>query len=738
MREKTEPLIVVLLLLIFPLLSSVFILYGFQKQQKPLPQEKHEVEVRLVLVDVIVTKGGDFVTDLTRGDFELFEDGKEVPINSVELISYAERKIVTLKEETEEEVPLNVPYKKLVVVVDGVNSWSRNLRRGSKKIIDELISLVKLGHEVMVIHMSGKEGIDIIQPFTIDEALIGKAIEEATGSIWVDKSLDALKMTQDVGTEGAGEQAKADRSTGIADQEAALIDDYLFTAKQRFEYSIGKILAVFNMIKDLPGRKSVLLISDGFPDLTSVAIDSIITKLTPTGTTSKARSTQLDLKKDVGVIRIFDPFNIFDNKKFTGSDQVIRELIRFANSQNISIYTLDPGTFSEYFYTASAESSPLASMLSKTEKIKQIQNLRWISEGTGAAWLRGAKKYEKFRHVMKTDLNYYYQLSYYPRKNEPDNQYHKIKVKVKRPGMDVRFREGYKDYSEEEQEKMLLVTAFYNPSLFKALPFHAELVPLYKDSNRYEPWMNVALPGKKLFLQKELEYGLKKLDLHIWIKEKKRGEKTFGGQVSILFNIDTSFIDSLKTIDYLRYHYKGPALTFKEREYQTVFAIFDPQTNDVGTWESSIYIPDFKEEKEGCVLNCVLGFLYRNPKKGKLSFSISQDDGSLEYGEIKFFPAVTSQFHRMQDASVFLQVFSPLGKIASSPRFEISGEGRLTQQIPGKLVAESWNKESKIWSGLFNLNLANVIFGDYTLKAEIPVSDEGRVSKEIKLIKLRY
>ena len=69
----------------------------------------------------------------------------------------------------------------------------------------------------------------------------------------------------------------------------------------------------------------------------------------------------------------------------------------------------------------------------------------------------------------------------------------------------------------------------------------------------------------------------------------------------------------------------------------------------------------------------------------------------------------------------------------------VSGEGRLTQQIPAELVAEEWDKKSKVWSGIFNVQLRNVIYGEYTLTIEIPGSGEGETLKrEVKLIKLRY
>ena len=51
-------------------------LYGFQKQEKLFPPERHEVMVQPVLVDVIATdKDGNAVTDLTIDDFEIYEDG---------------------------------------------------------------------------------------------------------------------------------------------------------------------------------------------------------------------------------------------------------------------------------------------------------------------------------------------------------------------------------------------------------------------------------------------------------------------------------------------------------------------------------------------------------------------------------------------------------------------------------------------------------------------------------------
>lgn len=722
--------------IVFLLLMILFILFcfllGFQKQQKLPPQEKHEVEVSLILVDVIVSKEGKFVTDLTVDDFELYEDGKKVPVNSFDLISFGERETET-QEEKPEEAPLGIPKKQLIVVFDGVSSWQRNLKEGARKIVDELVALAKLGNDVMVIQLSENRGMEVLQPFTTEEELIRKALIRASGNIWFDDSIDAIKMWEEVGMEDVEEMSKID--TYAEKLQPVLEQEYFYKEKERFEKALGGIFAVANMIRDLPGRKSILIISDGFPDLSSE-----------------------DRRIKGGQVRIFDPLNILDKKNNMNGDEVIRELIRFANAQNISIYTLDPDTFTKYFFTAPSVYGPLkdvrdtlrsledSRLIKNThppgyrdrDKIARIQNLRWLSDDTGAVSLRGAKKYDLFRQVVKTDLNYYYQLSYYPPRKKPDNNYHKIKVKVKRRGVDVRFRKGYTDYSDKEQEKMLLVSAFYTPSLFKNLPFEAEFVPFQKKSKKFQLWMNIALPMKKLFLERSIAYGPKQFRLHVWIKEKEGGEWAFGLQIPISFTIDSSFMKFIKTSDFLVYNFPGPEIEFSQKGYQAIFALHDDQTDEIGTWESSFSLPDSKKNKYGAIINCVLGVSVMNPERGREPFSFTRD-GSLIYSDKKFYPAVTNRFQRMQDVSVFLQIYLPQGKIEIHPKFAASREGGDSQPLSAEMGAESWDKKTKVWSAIFNLDLRSVIFGEYILEVEVPVSEEGPLlSKEVRLTKLRY
>jgi VWFA-related protein len=711
------------------IVSALFLwLYGYQEQeQEILPPEKHEVAVRLVLLDVIVTKGGDFVNDMTKDDVELFEDGKKVAINSFELISFEERTLDVLKEEEiePESVPSR-PKKKLTVVFDSINSWQKEIEDQNVDIVDELNALIQLGHEVMICQLSPTQGLEILQPFTTDDELIKKSVEMASGKIW------------NLGTD-MGDIPQHDASTTGADSrlyETMMRMDYLYKELDKFEKTIGGLLAAVNMIMDLPGRKNLLLISGGIPDISpqdtlpnfgDTSDISIRDRFFGVQRNYTSRNFNLPVNENV---KVFDPFNILGDKVFKNSEDVIRELIRFANAQNISIYSLSSDSFVKHLYSgASAEhyQQYQQANLEKTsrDRINRVQNLRWLSEDTGADSLRGAAKFDTFRQVMRTDLNYYYQISFYPQRSEPDDKHHKLKLKVKRGGVEVRYRKGYTDYSREEKNKIQLVTAFYMPSLFKELAVYAKFIPFISPSGKYVPWMGVALPSKELFLDRYTELGPKKFNLHVWIYDQVSGEKGFGGQIDLPLNIDVNFFDFIKTTDYLRFNFKGPEISLKPREYKSVFALVDPLTNEIGTWESSFALPDLEKKDDRAIINCVLGKITGPIQKGTTSFNLSRKDGSLEFGEAKFFPKIANSFKQWGGIHLFIQMFFPDGTKGFPGDFFLVGEDRNVKPLSGELVVTSWNDKNKIWSGIFFIDISGGSPGSNTLYVEIPGRAEG-------------
>jgi VWFA-related protein len=573
---------------------------------------------------------------------------------------------LTIPDEVSSQDQSRTPKKRLAVVFDSINSWNREMKQGSEKIVDDLVSIVKLGHEVMILQLNSSSGIEIIQPFTTSEDLIRNSVERASGSIWklethieparVEETETEIESENQPGTvTDPSDRTEIERLTDSTYFEDMQRIDFIHRERLRFEKTVGGLLATFNVMRGFPGRKYVLLVSAGIPDLSPPDMFPNIRSGIPGEEIDRAYINKLWGKMED--IRVFDPFNILDKNKFKNGEAVLREIIRFANAQNISIYSFDSSIFVKNIFSgASAEHYQQNEMdqlrYRQGDKLRKVQNLRWLSEDTGADSLRGANKLSDFQKVMDTDLNHYYQLSFYPRRDEADDEYHNIRVKVKRGGVDTRFRKGYTDYSDNEMNKMVLVTAFYNPEFFKDLPFKAELIPFISESGKYEPWMNIALPVKEILEDRFVDYAPKLFHLHIWLKDRTSGEKGFGGKIDIGLNLSPKFMEFIKNIDYLSYHFKGPEIEFRNKEYQSVFALFDPQTTEVGTWDTDVYFPSLDEIEEPILFNCVLGDLAENPEKGKKSFVLSKKDGGLICGENKFYPKVTNQFERWGEASV--------------------------------------------------------------------------------------
>ena len=118
----------------------VFILFGWlfgnQKNKQVRAEKEYDAEVRLILVDVIVTKDARFVEDLQKEDFELYEDNRRVPINSFERITFEDQESAAETEirQSDPEIPSR---KKLAVVFDGINSLDLEIRKSIDDIVDD-------------------------------------------------------------------------------------------------------------------------------------------------------------------------------------------------------------------------------------------------------------------------------------------------------------------------------------------------------------------------------------------------------------------------------------------------------------------------------------------------------------------------------------------------------------------------------------------------------------------------
>ncbi|MHB8094355.1 MAG: hypothetical protein ACYDH0_05370, partial [Candidatus Aminicenantales bacterium] len=315
------------------------------------------------------------------------------------------------------------------------------------------------------------------------------------------------------------------------------------------------------------------------------------------------------------------------------------------------------------------------------EKYRQLQNLQTLSDKTGAKLLRGADKIDSLRQIVANDLSFYYQLSYTPPRIKTDEAYHKIDVKLKgRKDIQVQTREGYSDSFLEQSLRIKLAQAFYNPDLFRGrLPFEACFIPFVSESGKIQPWMGLALPAREFFSAQSAT-GKRTYEFHFWIKGEDETGRILAGQVAVPFEMDESFKARLSTLDFLRIFYVGPGIELGGEKNSVIFALFDPEMGDIGTWSSACPPPFKRGSLEPCFINCVPGYAASNPVDRKGSFLLSVTDGSLECGRIKFFPKTAGGYSRTENIHLFLQAYTPQGS-PGEVRFEAADRSGRSREI---------------------------------------------------------
>jgi|GEM_PF-1110471 len=668
---------------------------------------------------VTVTKEGQFVDNLTLQDFKLFEDGKQIKIDTLE------------------KIPAE---KRLIVIFHDPQFWPREVMNDKEALADELLKLVEYGYEVMVFQLTWTDGLARLRPYSSQEGLVRESFIQAMTSIGTDKSLD------DIGARLLEIDASTETIASMRLEQQGEMQAYLNINRRRFEKAVGGILAACNLVRTEGGSGSLLLISSGIPDLSSSNRARILED-----TTADARST-LDAihsrdQQYIGNLRLFDPFNVWEDKKFNRAEEVLEEVVRFASSQDVAIYSLDPGVFSRSVRPTSTEifrpEDILGVRISEEEIVKQKQNLRLLSEQTNAAFFRGSDKYQDMQQAMGGGVEHQYRLSFKPGRNKPDGKSHKLEVKVTAVGADTRFNQKYTDYAADDVGKVALVSAFYNPGFYTDLPFDADFIPFISAPGEYLPWVNLAMPTKELFNERGAasEGEKKNFRLNFWIQEAGELDKGFRGMINISLTMTQSLMDYIDRSAYLWLYFRGEPLPLDSKRYQAVYALVDTETREIGTWKGLFSIPQFKEEMQGAFINCVLGSATENQERKDESFDISSRNGYLEYGGIRFFPKVNNIFGTLEDGYVFLQIYAPQGETMIQPEFIIypaEGDDSFGTNVPGERIAGSFNPSAKVWSGIYKLNLFSVFVGEHVFQVRIPAAEgEAISSRKIRLIKLR-
>lgn len=700
-----------MLFLLFFIFLFVFS-YGIQKQA-PFKPESYEVAVNLVLIDVMaVDKEDNAVKDLTLDDFEVYEDGKRININSLDFIDFQDFDS-TVREELEGQART----KRFFVLFDSINTVKRMLDRSKPQIIKELLDLIQSGGEIQVSQMSADSGLQVLQNFTSDRDQITQAVERASGSIWADRAVDDLYIPKILNRQEVSDKVAVRRGE---EMDQAAREMYQFNMRLRFERSLSNLLSFMNTIKDYPGRKPVLLLSGGFPELSFEKLEPV------EGIESKIANS------DITAAKIMDPFKVLQKGSRRYEDNIFDNLVQFANSHNISFYTLDPDNYLNYVLPDLTFDN--YDHISNIAKIKQneLANLKDLAIKTGGATLQGSNKFDNFQEYVNRDLKSYYELSYYPTRKKADGKYHKIEVKVLRPGTNIRFRKGYFDFTEEQRESLLFSSSSSNPDLFKQIQFQARTVPFVSSRDKFKLWINMALPVQDLILGGDPYKEFKFLKANFWVDDQK-GANALNAQLNIPVSLSQAFRERFKRAQFYGYNTCSEEIKLKSAKYRVIFSLYDEETNRLGTFEQDFEVPVLSEDSGETIVSVVFGQMVEAPRLGK-DFTISEKEGILQVGQYRFYPMGSNQFRKTEEVSLFLQIYLPEKDYLSNPEIFLYQEDRIVATIEASPVKELWNAKVNVLNAAYNLDFSSILQGEYTVKISLYGSlNKTRIDKSISI-----
>ncbi len=591
---------------LFPALVLISFLAAIAIGQTPTPTPRIESDVvqistNLIRVDVTVTdKSGRRINDLNPEDFEIYQEGVRQKVVGANFVHNPQPKPVKPpKSETPvPEPPLEIKpenvKRTIALVVDDLTLSFESVastRRALKKFVDEQM---QEGDLVAIIRTGA--GVGALQQFTTAKWQLYAAIERVR---WNPRgsggfgSFDPVEptMSETMRRLGDGKMYKVDKEALQAErdyiQNTEEFRESIFTAG-----TLGALRYIVNGMESLPGRKSVMLFSDGF---------QIFGGNTNTSTYTASRTFQF-----------------------------LKSLVAEANSRSVVFYPLDARglvytgfTAADQLYDPNTQNDEDQLTLSDrmNDRSRELFNTQ-----QGLVYL--AKKTGGFARINRNDLSAGVQdvledQSYYLVAFEPDEssfdpaklKYLDIDVKVKRTGVKVRHRNGF---AVSEREKGVIVNLNYPTKIMRALssPFALNGVSVKLNA------LVGSEKGKGYFVHSFLHIGAKDF------KFERRSDGTLRAEFEILgilygdngvpiekTNLTGSTSVTPENLERVRNEGFAYSFIFPVKQpggYQMRVALIDRGSHEVGSANQFVSVPNLK--KEGPVLS---GIVLQNISKNE-------------------------------------------------------------------------------------------------------------------------
>jgi VWFA-related protein len=580
-----------------------------------------------VLVDVRVTnRRGQPVSDLTKENFRILEDGVPQTLTSfsfedVDRLATADGEngpppVINLAKLPPNTNPAKLVqnHRLLVLFFDMSSMQVDDLMRALNAANDFVHTRMTLADLVAVVTYTSV--LNVNQDFTNDRDVLGKTLRSLR--VGESTSLADSGTTGDAGTtNSSGEEVVSqDVSAAFTPDETEF---NIFNTDQK----LAAVESLSKMLKDIPGRKSVIHFSSG---VQKTGVDN---------------DTQLQATTDA------------------------------ANKADVSLYTVDARGLSALppggdastaspsgtaVYTGAAVHSQINSMHETRE------TLATLATDTGGKSFNDLNDFDEAFRVVQSENSTYYLLGYSPANTKSDGRFRRIKVEVNEPGVKIEARPGYfapKDFRQftREDKEVQLEQAMNLDSPFVDLPLAIETAYFRQPDKRFYGVLAAKIPSSAVSFLKKSANHQTEFDF-AWQAVDVSGHTVAALRDTLPVKLNPDTYEQVVSSSFL---YEG-GFVLPPGNYKLKVVARENQSGKIGTFEKPLVLPELNDSN--LALSSVV---LSNQLKDNSAVGVGRQRRGfrepsfqpMQVGSRSVLPSVTRVFRTNQNLYVYLESYAP-------------------------------------------------------------------------------
>ncbi|PYP88680.1 MAG: hypothetical protein DMF61_05725 [Blastocatellia bacterium AA13] len=573
-----------------------------QKQQSRNAGDDQVIRIstELVQLDVVVTdKSGKIKRGLERSDFEIYENGKKQATSFFEFVDSGKTrhssepggKDADYAPITGQGPSASQIGRVFAFVVDDLTIDYDDLNLVRKMLNNFVDNEVKPNDLIAIVRTVGGKGL--LQQFSADKALLHRAISTLTPvthqlAAFNNPAPPRLNPQQTPGGGTASMTNTEEINGGMPDSDNPLDDT---NRAMRAFMSLGTAGFVVDSMKQLPGRKSLVLISGGLPVLSANAgtesanLTDFLNSLTDRATRASVSINTMDIR---GLKAFSGIAGFADTPARSAMD------VPVSGQRQSSSSTNDPRNGRGF---GRVPDEALFGDNNPFDEMEGHNGLRILAAATGGISVLSKNDFDDGLQKIAGASDGYYLLAYTPSDTKFNGDFRKVEVKVKADGIRVYSRRGYLAREEKPQaapatKQDQLLAAIKSPLALREVEMDATLLYKRAPQNRGAVDIDLVIDSKKLRFESNEGKHKSDLDVAGFVFDqfgKLRGG--FSETIAPVLNQD-EFARIMKGgLSYSANTVLAPGV------YQVRIAVRDNKTGSIGTLSRYLEIPDLSKAR---------------------------------------------------------------------------------------------------------------------------------------------